>query len=1039
MYRKLKGLTSFVLVLGLAIGIANANTLQQDNSPDGIVSVEAEHYNNNIPQGNSRWEEVGPTDAFTGTSGMQALPNSGTVNNTGYVSNSPRLDYDVDFVTTGTHYIWIRAWGSGGNDDSCHAGLDGQEIDTCDRLSGWNGSYTWSNATMDGPRSTFEVTNVGVYTLNIWMREDGIIIDKIVLTTNPNYAPNDDGPPESPRGSRVKASKSIPSDGSSDMPRDIVLSWTPGVFANEHDLYFGTNFEDVNQATTTVDPNGVYIGRFDSNFYPESGTLRLELDKTYYWRIDEVNAPPGSEVYKGNVWSFKSETFIYTLNGENITTTASSWTEGKEPENTVNDSGLDVNDLHTNTTTAMWLTAQGESAPAWIQYQFDKTYKIHQMLVWNYNGQSFLIGYGIKDVIVEYSTDATNWTQINSVSEFARAPGTNDYAYNTIVDFNDVAMKYVKITTNSNWSGGFLNQYGLSEVRFLHIPVSAREPNPADEATDVAIDVTLGWRTGREAAEHNVYLSSDQQAVTGGTAPVVTVPQASYGPLSLDLDSYYYWRVDEVNNTETPTTWQSNIWSFTTQEYLVVDDFESYNDIEAGQEGSNLVYQTWIDGYDNPTINGSTMGYSTGSSLEINTVHSGGQSVPITYDNRTASFSEVTVGLADLAIGRDWTIGNPNRLVLWFYGDPNNATTEQMYIKLNGIKLLYDGNTSDIAIPVWRPWSIDLSLFGVSLSNVTTFSIGFDRTEASGGAGTVLFDDIRLHPQLPVVPEPEPFDGQWTYIYNGDVVAGGADYTALDGTWSHNSGSDEWDETEIGNGRPGGASVIDGYLRIQDTGDPSDHSMPDPGSNRKVAFAHSVTADIGDSTSRILDGVTLSFRARVATGAPLDNMHPDGGGDITPWLAGGDGYVIHDDGKGNFSVRQSEGDMIISFALALTSDDDELPAAGLVMNKLNGDTPTGDVDIVGDEPGLLNILELDPTTWHDYWITIQPDVTGYGTHLVKIYLDRSLISNDFYVTAGTGNDYEDSYVLMGLGATPQSGAIDVDYFSYKQGLFSPTP
>jgi len=1039
MHRKLKDLTSFVLILSLFITVANANSLQQDNGPDGIVSVEAENYDNNISQGSSRWEQVGPTDGFTGIAGMQALPNSGASNNTGYTTGSPRLDYEIDFVTTGTHYIWIRAWGSGGNDDSCHAGLDMREIDTCDRMSGWSGIYTWSNGTMDDPPATFEVSSTGSHTLNIWMREDGIIIDKIVLTTNPDYEPTGDGPSESQRGPRVKASSSSPVDNSSDVPRDVVLSWMPGAFAYKHDIYFGTSFDDVNQATTTVDPGGVYMGRSDPNFYPESGTIRLDLDQKYYWRIDEVNAPPYSTVHKGDVWSFTAEASVSSLSGENITATASSWEEGKEPVNTVNNSGLDANDLHSNDTSEMWLSAQGETGPAWIQYQFDKDYKIHQMSVWNYNGQAFLAMYGVKDVTIEHSEDAVFWTQVNSVSEFAMAPGTESYASNITVDFDNVKAKYVRITANSNWSNGFLNQYGLSEVRFLYIPVSAREPNPEDEATEVPIDVTLHWRTGREASEHNVHFGSDQQLVKDSSEPVATVFQAGYGPLSLDLGSHYYWRVDEVNNFEIPAIWQSNIWSFTTQEYLVVDDFESYNDIAHGQEGSNLVYWTWIDGYDNPTVNGSTMGYSSGSSLETVIVHSGNQSVPVSYDNRTTSFSEVTVSPADLAVGRDWTIGNPNRIVLWFHGDPNNTTTEQMYVKLNGVKLLYDGNAGDIAVPVWRPWSIDLAPFGDNLRNVTTFSIGFDRTKAPGGTGTLLFDDIRLHPALPEIKEPEPFDGQWTYIYNADAAAGGSDYTALDGTWSHNSASDEWDETGIGQGRPGGASVINGYLRIQDTGDPSDYDMPDPGSNRKVAFAHSITPDIGDSASRILDGVTLSFRARVATGAPLDNSHPDGGGGITSWPAGGDGYVIHDDGKGNFSVRQSEDDMIISFALALASDDDELPAAGLVMNKLNGATPTGDVDITDDGAGLLNILELDTTLWHDYWITIQPDITGFGTHLVKVYIDGSQISNDFYVTAGTGNDYNDSYILMGMGATPQNGAIDVDYLSYKQGIFSPTP
>lgn len=60
-------------------------------------------------------------------------------------------------------------------------------------------------------------------------------------------------------------------------------------------------------------------------------------------------------------------------------------------------------------------------------------------------------------------------------------------------------------------------QCGLSEVRFSYIPVSAREPNPASGAKDVSVNATLGWRAGREAAKHNVYLSTDQQAVIDGT------------------------------------------------------------------------------------------------------------------------------------------------------------------------------------------------------------------------------------------------------------------------------------------------------------------------------------------------------------------------------------------------------------------------------------------------------------------------------------------------------------------------------------------
>jgi hypothetical protein len=287
---------------------------------------------------------------------------------------------------------------------------------------------------------------------------------------------------------------------------------------------------------------------------------------------------------------------------------------------------------------------------------------------------------------------------------------------------------------------------------------------------------------------------------------------------------------------------------------------------------------------------------------------------------------------------------------------------------------------------------------------------------------------------------PDPVGG-WTYTYTGDAATAGPtdDFDSLDGTWDHDNGSDGWDGSGIGAGRPGGHSSIDGYLRMQDTGDPRDYGMGDPGSNRKLMFGHSITGDLGSAADTILGGVTLSFRARVATGPPLDDVHPDGGGGVAPWPSGGDGYVIHDGGKGNISIRQSEGGQIISLALALASDDDELTADGLVMNKLNGNVTTGDVDLQGSEPGTVNILQLDPTVWHEFWITIEPDGSATGTHVVSVYADGSLTATQFIVTAGDGSDYDDSYLAMGVGATPQSGAIDVDFVSYMPGVEAPIP
>ncbi|GAG95929.1 unnamed protein product, partial [marine sediment metagenome] len=264
----------------------------------------------------------------------------------------------------------------------------------------------------------------------------------------------------------------------------------------------------------------------DANSYTRP--QRLDFGTTYYWRVDEVNAPPTSHIeFKGDVWQFTTEPFAYPIAGERITVTASSQAENQGPENTVNGSGLDVNDLdlHSTELTDMWLSDIAGPQPAWIQYEFDEVCKLHQMWVWNQNTLNEpVIGYGIKEATIEYSADGANWTTLGTTHEFARGSGAAGYAYNTTVDLGGAAAKYVRLTANSNW-GGLLPQYGLSEVRFFSIPVRAREPSPDSEATDVDVDLVLSWKTGREAAEHNVYISTDEQAVIDGNAPVTTVTE----------------------------------------------------------------------------------------------------------------------------------------------------------------------------------------------------------------------------------------------------------------------------------------------------------------------------------------------------------------------------------------------------------------------------------------------------------------------------------------------------------------------------------
>jgi len=92
-----------------------------------------------------------------------------------------------------------------------------------------------------------------------------------------------------------------PPDLAKDVVRDVNLVWRPGDYAVQHDVYFGTNFDDVNDADTS---SNVYKGRYEATTYDPGP---LELNTTYYWRIDEVSDPC---IWKGNVWRFTVANYL---------------------------------------------------------------------------------------------------------------------------------------------------------------------------------------------------------------------------------------------------------------------------------------------------------------------------------------------------------------------------------------------------------------------------------------------------------------------------------------------------------------------------------------------------------------------------------------------------------------------------------------------------------------------------------------------------------------------------------------------------------
>jgi len=530
-----------------------------------------------------------------------------------------------------------------------------------------------------------------------------------------------------------------PSPGSDavDVPRDVVLGWTAGSTAAAHDIYFGTNRDDVNDAERSNDLGVLASQGQAAAAYDPDGML--DFSTTYYWRVDEVNAAPDNTIFKGEPWSFTTEPFAYPVENVVATTNAVS-DEGAGPENTVNGSGLNDADQHSTSSGDMWVTVPGQT-DVYIEYAFDQVYKLHEMMVWNYNVQfELMLGFGLKDVTIETSVNGTDWTVLGDY-ELAQATAKATYEANTTIALDGLAAQYVRVNVHNGY--GPLGQFGLSEVRFMYIPAHAREPEPADAATGVDVTTSLSWRAGRDAVSHEVYLGTAADALALAGTP----DAAEYNPGALDLATTYYWQVTEIQDAE---SWQGSLWSFSTQDYLVVDDFESYNDED------NVIYDTWIDGWVNET--GSTVGYLVEPFAEESIVHSGRQSMPLFYDNAGVSTSE-----ADLDLAQDWTTSGVQSLVLYFQGDPENSVG-QLYVKINNTRIDYDGSASDIRRMAWQMWSIDLSAVG-NVRNVNSLTIGI---EGAGAQGTLYIDDIRLYPE---VLDDSPADTP-DVTRAGDIVVG---------------------------------------------------------------------------------------------------------------------------------------------------------------------------------------------------------------------------------------------------------------------------
>ncbi len=275
-------------------------------------------------------------------------------------------------------------------------------------------------------------------------------------------------------------------------------------------------------------------------------------------------------------------------------------------------------------------------------------------------------------------------------------------------------------------------------------------PNPSNGAVDVTQTPILTWSPGVYSASHQVYFGADKEAVRNADTGSPEYKGAgdlgsqSSEPGKLQWNTTYYWRIDEINNANADSPWTGPVWSFTTANFLIVEDFEAYNDLDPADPDSNRIFNAWIDGYGVPT-NGSLVGYDAPPFAEQTIVHSGNQSMPLYYDN-SVGYSEATL---TLTYPRDWTENGVSTLTIWFRGDSANAA-ETLYVALNGSAVVSYDNPDAAQTGSWKEWSIPLQVFadqGVNLTNVNTISLGLGNKNnpVTGGSGTMYFDDIRLY------------------------------------------------------------------------------------------------------------------------------------------------------------------------------------------------------------------------------------------------------------------------------------------------------
>ncbi len=431
----------------------------------------------------------------------------------------------------------------------------------------------------------------------------------------------------------LTAFKPSPRDGDKWIDPNADLSWSPGQGATEHELYFGADENavanrdagvfEVKQYTTTYDPGP------------------LEVETTYYWAVDEPGQP-------GQVWSFTTGGPGITggIKGEyfgNMTLTGL-------PALTRTDPSVDFG----------W----GEAAP-------DESLPIDQFSVrWT---ADFEIAAADTYTFTTNTDDGARlWLNDVRIIDQWVDQGPTDALSDPI--YLEPGIYSLRMEYYENGGGATARLYWQTpSVGRQIIPAGPLQPPrrakalyPKDGDIDVPQDLVLTWGPGEKAATHDVYFGEDANAVAAADtgSPEYQGRQADTTFVLSDLEwgKTYAWRIDEVNTLDEDSPWTGTAWTFTTADFIVVDNFEGYSD---DWENADAIWEVWIDGLTNGT--GSIVGYFDAPFCEQTIVYSGSQSMPFDYNNIISPYySEAELPLDP---AQDWTVEGVSDLTLYIQGN----------------------------------------------------------------------------------------------------------------------------------------------------------------------------------------------------------------------------------------------------------------------------------------------------------------------------------------------------------------------------------